>query len=232
MGGKGRTGYSTELPHANIYTVPCPIIHALNLIGGKWKLPVLWHLFDAESVRYNELKRSVVGITNIMLTQCLRELEAAGLVRRDDFGEVPPRVEYSLTGPGIAPGAARTVQMGREAACPHRRGRSAFGLSRYRRILTHCQPVLSGPYSSMPFFRPDSATLQRPLRAARFRIVPRPDARLYKSSRRWGVEFGEREEALLLNGFSFRSPDSSSPSFPHPKRFSYEKTSPPARVFC
>ena len=78
--------------------MPCPIIHALNLIGGKWKLPVLWHLFDAESVRYNELKRSVVGITNIMLTQCLRELEAAGLVRRNDFGEVPPRVEYSLPG--------------------------------------------------------------------------------------------------------------------------------------
>ena len=100
MGGKRRTGYSTELPGANVYTVPCPIIHALNLIGGKWKLPVLWHLFDAESVRYNELKRSVVGITNIMLTQCLRELETAGLVRRDDFGEVPPRVEYSLTGQG------------------------------------------------------------------------------------------------------------------------------------
>lgn len=72
MGGKRRTGYSTELPGANVYTVPCPIIHA----------------------------RSVVGITNIMLTQCLRELEAAGLVRRNDFGEVPPRVEYSLTGRG------------------------------------------------------------------------------------------------------------------------------------
>ena len=113
MGGKRRTGYSTELPGANVYTVPCPIIHALNLIGGKWKLPVLWHLFDAESVRYNELKRSVVGITNIMLTQCLRELETAGLVRRDDFGEVPPRA-----GQGTAPGPARTVQMGREAACP------------------------------------------------------------------------------------------------------------------
>lgn len=132
MGGKRRTGYSTELPGANVYTVPCPIIHALNLIGGKWKLPVLWHLFDAESVRYNELKRSVVGITNIMLTQCLRELEAAGLVRRNDFGEVPPRVEYSLTGAGreLLP-PARTLQMGREAACPHRRGRSAFLLSRF-----------------------------------------------------------------------------------------------------
>ena len=41
MGGKRRTGYSTELPGTNVYTVPCPIIHALNLIGGKWKLPVL-----------------------------------------------------------------------------------------------------------------------------------------------------------------------------------------------
>ena len=85
---------------ARTYT-PCRVRSStLNLIGGKWKLPVLWHLFDAESVRYNELKRSVVGITNIMLTQCLRELEAAGLVRRNDFGEVPPRVEYSLTGRG------------------------------------------------------------------------------------------------------------------------------------
>ncbi|WP_308776950.1 helix-turn-helix domain-containing protein [uncultured Bilophila sp.] len=97
MGGRKRAGYRTELPGTNVYTVPCPIIHALHLIGGKWKLPVLWHLFDAEPVRYNELKRSVVGITNIMLTQCLRELEASGLVRREDHGEVPPRVEYSLT---------------------------------------------------------------------------------------------------------------------------------------
>ena len=97
MGGKRRTGYSTELPGANVYTVPCPIIHALNLIGGKWKLPVLRHLFDAESVRYNELKRGVVGITNLMLIQCLRELETAGPVRRDAFGEVLPLVEFSLT---------------------------------------------------------------------------------------------------------------------------------------
>ena len=89
MNGAKRAGYRTALPAANIYTVPCPVIHALRLIGGKWKLPILWHLFDAETVRYNELKRRVVGVTNIMLTQCL--------VRRIDYGEVPPRVEYALT---------------------------------------------------------------------------------------------------------------------------------------
>ena len=97
MNGAKRAGYRTALPAANIYTVPCPVIHALRLIGGKWKLPILWHLFDAETVRYNELKRRVVGVTNIMLTQCLRELEADGLVRRIDYGEVPPRVEYALS---------------------------------------------------------------------------------------------------------------------------------------
>ena len=75
----------------------CPVATAVSLIGGKWKLPILWHLFEAETERYNELKRRVVGVTNIMLTQCLRELEADGLVRRIDYGEVPPRVEYAMT---------------------------------------------------------------------------------------------------------------------------------------
>lgn len=149
-----------NFPGANVYTVPCPIIHALNLIGGKWKLPVLWHLFDAESVRYNELKRSVVGITNIMLTQCLRELEAAGLVRRNDFGEVPPRVEYSLTGrAGNCSGPARTLQMGREAACPHRRGRSAFLLSRFAAFSRIASPFHLGHTLSCLFSRPESVIL-------------------------------------------------------------------------
>lgn len=90
----------TALPPENVYTVPCPILRALEMIGGKWKLPILWHLFDAEAVRYNELKRSVVGITAMMLTQCLRELEADGLVARRDYGEWPLKVEYSLTEQG------------------------------------------------------------------------------------------------------------------------------------
>lgn len=94
-------GYATELPAANIYTVPCPLLRALSVIGGKWKLPILWHLCDG-AVRYGELKRGVRGVTHMMLAQCLRELEADGLVSRRDYGERPPRVEYSLTERGRA----------------------------------------------------------------------------------------------------------------------------------
>lgn len=150
---RGVPDTARNFPGANVYTVPCPIIHALNLIGGKWKLPVLWHLFDAESVRYNELKRSVVGITNIMLTQCLRELETAGLVRRDDFGEVPPRVEYSLTGQGreLLPALRELYKWGEKQLAVAPRP-SRLSLEPVRRILTHCQPVSSGPYSFMPLF--------------------------------------------------------------------------------
>lgn len=94
-------GYETELPDANVYTVPCPLLRALAVIGGKWKLPILWHLCGG-AARYGELKRGVKGITHMMLAQCLRELEADGLVSRRDYGERPPRVEYSLTEKGSA----------------------------------------------------------------------------------------------------------------------------------
>lgn len=72
------------------------IINALNLIGGKWKIPILWTLCNS-ALRYNELKRRLNGITNIMLTRCLRELEEAGLVERIQYSDIPPHVEYSLT---------------------------------------------------------------------------------------------------------------------------------------
>lgn len=94
-------GYATELPDANVYTVPCPLLRALAVIGGKWKLPILWHLCGG-AARYGELKRGVKGITHMMLAQCLRELEADGLVSRRDYGERPPRVEYALTEKGSA----------------------------------------------------------------------------------------------------------------------------------
>ena len=75
----------------------CPILHVFRCIGGKWKLPVLWHLAEKDTMRYNELKRSVRGVTNMMLTKCLRELEDFDLVHRMQYNEIPPRVEYSLT---------------------------------------------------------------------------------------------------------------------------------------
>jgi len=78
----------------------CPLTFALNFIGGKWRLPIIWALSKNGTMRYNELKRSIYGITNMMLTQSLKELELNGIINRKQFMEVPPRVEYSLTDNG------------------------------------------------------------------------------------------------------------------------------------
>lgn len=78
----------------------CPILHALKVIGRKWKLPILWFLHERRIMRYNELRRRITGITNIMLTKSLRELESDGLVCRRVIDDVPPKVEYSLTSLG------------------------------------------------------------------------------------------------------------------------------------
>lgn len=78
----------------------CPLTYALELIGGKWRLPIIWALSQKETLRYNELKREINGITSMMLTQVLKEMEGYGLVYREQFMEIPPRVEYSLTQEG------------------------------------------------------------------------------------------------------------------------------------
>ena len=75
----------------------CSILYALRIIGGKWRVPILWKLSE-EPLRYNELKRQVKGITNIMLTRSLKEMEEVGLIIRKEYGTIPPHVEYSLTG--------------------------------------------------------------------------------------------------------------------------------------
>ena len=74
----------------------CGIEASLAVIGGKWKLVILWYLWD-EARRFSELKRSVAGITQRMLTQQLRELERDGVVSRKVYAQVPPRVEYAIT---------------------------------------------------------------------------------------------------------------------------------------
>ena len=78
----------------------CPVAYALNLIGGKWHLQIIWALYKKPVQRYNELKRSVDGITDMMLSQSLKELEQYGLLIRTQYPEIPPRVEYSLTEAG------------------------------------------------------------------------------------------------------------------------------------
>ncbi len=75
----------------------CGLKKVLNIVGGKWKIMILCVIDNNETVRYGELRRSVYGITNTMLAQSLKELEADGLVNRLQFDEMPVRVEYSLT---------------------------------------------------------------------------------------------------------------------------------------
>jgi len=89
--------YTAELDKNDIYNDKCPILYALKIIGQKWKLPILWYLMDHDGIHYNELRRKVIGITNTMLTRCLRELEEDGLILRCDFKTIPPSVEYKLT---------------------------------------------------------------------------------------------------------------------------------------
>lgn len=80
-----------------IHKKKCAVAAALEIIGGKWRLPIIWELSAQEGMRYNELKRRLDGITNIMLTRALQGLEAHGLVRRVELCHIPPHVEYSLT---------------------------------------------------------------------------------------------------------------------------------------
>jgi DNA-binding HxlR family transcriptional regulator len=84
---------------ANPFNAACPSQDILALIGGKWSMLLLCLLSNGP-VRTGELARRAGGISQKMLTQTLRELERHGIVHRRDFGEVPPRVEYSLTSLG------------------------------------------------------------------------------------------------------------------------------------
>ena len=77
----------------------CPVATTLDLIGGKYKALILWHLADG-SHRFSEIRRMVSDATPKMLTQQLRELEAQDLIHREVFPVVPPKVEYSLTETG------------------------------------------------------------------------------------------------------------------------------------
>ena len=79
----------------------CPVEMTLQLIGNKWKVLIIRDLLGGTK-RFNELMRSVTGITQKVLTSNLRSMEEAGLLTRKVYPEVPPRVEYSLTDTGMS----------------------------------------------------------------------------------------------------------------------------------
>ncbi|SRR5258706_10953207 len=83
----------------------CHLDKTLNVIGGKWKLVILWHLAKS-TLRFSELEKRIEGITQKMLAQSLKELEKDNLVRRKAYAVIPPKVEYSITAQGVSLGKA------------------------------------------------------------------------------------------------------------------------------
>jgi len=82
----------------------CSIRTGMQIVGGKWKSSIMFELGQLDKIRFNQLKKLIPDISQKMLTQQLRELERDGLVRREAFPEIPPRVEYSVTKLGFTVG--------------------------------------------------------------------------------------------------------------------------------
>lgn len=99
----------------------CPDIYTFEILGGKWRLAIIWTLSVCESVRYNELRRRLGGITNIMLTRALQALEEHGLIKRVDFNENPPHVEYSITDKAreMLPALTMLAEWGKDLGAPN-----------------------------------------------------------------------------------------------------------------
>lgn len=79
----------------------CPVTATMKVLGGKWKPILINAIYFTAPARFGELKRSIKGITQSMLTQQLRELEDDGIIDRKIYAEIPPKVEYSLTEFGL-----------------------------------------------------------------------------------------------------------------------------------
>ncbi|MEU1836266.1 winged helix-turn-helix transcriptional regulator [Micromonospora chersina] len=84
----------------------CGIDAAMDVVAGKWKSLILWELHNHGTRRFAELRRGLPGVSEKMLIQHLREMEEDGLVHREVYREVPPKVEYSLTEHGVSLNAA------------------------------------------------------------------------------------------------------------------------------
>ncbi len=112
----------------------CSMELTLDLIGGKWKSLILWHLAE-NTLRFSELRKTLPQVTQKMLTQQLRELEDCGLVKRFIYTQVPPKVEYSLTDAG------RSLLPILSSLCQ-------WGVEYVNRVDTNGQTVV-GPFSEL-----------------------------------------------------------------------------------
>ena len=90
--------YPIDETFQDVVEKKCPILNFIEIINSKWKFPIIWYLHEKNPTRYNELKRRIPKITNIMLTKSLRELERDGLIERKILKSSPPKeILYSLT---------------------------------------------------------------------------------------------------------------------------------------
>ncbi len=96
----------------------CPMKHACKALEGKWKIPVIYVLCVNGTLRYSELKQAL-GITNVMLSSTLKDLEQEGLILRISYNEIPPRVDYSLSksGEGLVPIIKAFARWGASLMC-------------------------------------------------------------------------------------------------------------------
>ncbi|MFH7808234.1 MULTISPECIES: winged helix-turn-helix transcriptional regulator [unclassified Acinetobacter] len=75
----------------------CSVEAAIGILDGKWKSIILWHLLTEDTLRFGEIRKRIPNVTQRMLTNQLRELEEDGMLHREVYPQVPPKVEYSLT---------------------------------------------------------------------------------------------------------------------------------------
>ncbi len=111
-------GNKFQTPEAMARCVPMASLQAV--LGGKWKILILWYVSFYKVQRFGQLMRRLEGITQSSLTKQLRELERDGFLHREVYGEVPPRVEYSLTelGQSFQPILEQMLQWSAERLCP------------------------------------------------------------------------------------------------------------------
>lgn len=78
----------------------CPMYYTISILGGKWKWVILWKIYEADVIRYNKLRDKLQPIAHKTLSSQLKELENSKLIHREQYNEIPPKVEYWLTEKG------------------------------------------------------------------------------------------------------------------------------------